>query len=342
MFDTLVLAEQAIRERFPVEQVEVLKQALIPTLVFEVKPDQTPVPGGTRFGGTPDLPDGVEWPRTTPPANAEEIANRLHPDAAKEVLAHYAKKLPYAFFAQIDLAEAARLGDVASDLPATGRLYFFYDMAGGLDAGTRSAKVFWNDAPASALKPQQFPDDLAAAHKERKEYFQDPPLGPNAGTPFWGQPREMSLKLTYSLPDVDSLAMERNDALKAFVAHRDYVGNPHRDEYSKFFERFDAFFDESNSIKRLQLLGSPLPEQSDPLHYASGYALFNRELLPEEWDTHKTQLDADVATWQLLYQHDVRAFEQVDFSEGTVYFLIRKEDLKARNFEKVVAVYQQT
>lgn len=33
---------------------------------------------------------------------------------------------------------------------------------------------------------------------------------------------------------------------------------------------------------------------------------------------------------------------QARFVEGTVYFMIRREDLAARRFETVVAVYQQT
>jgi uncharacterized protein YwqG len=47
------------------------------------------------------------------------------------------------------------------------------------------------------------------------------------------------------------------------------------------------------------------------------------------------------AAWRLLLQIDWADLAQVG-GEGTVYFIIRKDDLAQRDFSKVHAVYQQT
>jgi uncharacterized protein YwqG len=46
--------------------------------------------------------------------------------------------------------------------------------------------------------------------------------------------------------------------------------------------------------------------------------------------------------WLLLLQIDLRDYLQQRLVEGTAYFLIRRDDLAARAFDKVVAVNQQT
>ena len=46
--------------------------------------------------------------------------------------------------------------------------------------------------------------------------------------------------------------------------------------------------------------------------------------------------------WTLLLQVDLKDYLQQPYATGTVYFLIRNDDLAARAFEKTVAIYQQT
>ena len=53
------------------------------------------------------------------------------------------------------------------------------------------------------------------------------------------------------------------------------------------------------------------------------------------------EIEAGARDWRLLLQIDVGDFLQ-ESGEGTVYFLIRAEDLAERRFDRVVAVYQQT
>jgi uncharacterized protein YwqG len=45
--------------------------------------------------------------------------------------------------------------------------------------------------------------------------------------------------------------------------------------------------------------------------------------------------------WTLLFQLGLNDLWG-EYAEGTVYFVMREEDLEARNFERVHAIYQQT
>lgn len=83
------------------------------------EPDEAAVPGGTRIGGLPDLPDGLEYPRTD---------GRF-----------------WHFYAQLDLAELAPLQPW---LPRYGRLYFFGE---GQERGDQ-VQVLYSDAPAGAYR----------------------------------------------------------------------------------------------------------------------------------------------------------------------------------------------
>jgi uncharacterized protein YwqG len=45
--------------------------------------------------------------------------------------------------------------------------------------------------------------------------------------------------------------------------------------------------------------------------------------------------------WTLLFQLGLNDLWS-EYAEGTVYFVMREEDLEARNFDRVHAIYQQT
>ncbi len=110
-------------------------------------------PGGSRLGGTPDLPGGVAWPVW--------------------------KNVPMSFIAQVNLAELASFGP-AGDLPKSGLLSFFYDAAQetyGADLADRGGwQVFFSPPAAEKeggfhlfghedphqLKPAPFPASLPA------------------------------------------------------------------------------------------------------------------------------------------------------------------------------------
>src|SRR5262249_22142633 len=99
-------AEEAIRSGgaefgFSSAIVGKMLTGLKPSVRLLPSPKSKPPVGGTRAGGRPDLPDGVEWPRT------EETDE------------------PMPFVLQVNLAEAAPF-DVEGTLPKTGLLSFFF------------------------------------------------------------------------------------------------------------------------------------------------------------------------------------------------------------------------
>lgn len=358
MFDTPADAQAQLAQYFSRPQVEMIVGALVPTLVFRPLPrdkagDEQGL-GGTRIGGTPDLPPGLAWPRRTNPADGEAIAGRDNAEAGEEMRRHFRKELPYAFFAQVDLGEAARQArgqsTPAAALPGQGRLLFFYDLtAGPWDNGTGSARVIWDESPRESLAVQAMPPDLAtAAEAHRAEIakvnreFKLPLPKPDSGTPYGGPTRPMRLHATLRPPAIESLEMDAATALKAALARDDDEAG-FRDAYQDLFAKaFDSYYGASNAGRRNQLLGSPLPEQSDPRFEAEIVTRFGVQHLDRDRiAAHRAEIEAGQRTWRLLLQIDVGDFLQAD-GEGTVYFLIRDTDLSERRFDRVVAVYQQT
>ncbi len=91
-----------------------------------------------------------------------------------------------------------------------------------------------------------------------------------------------------------------------------------------------------------QLLGLPVPVQDDPRYdavVASEYSV--QHLSAEQWANDKDALSRSAEDWELLLQIELADWMQQS-AEGTVYFLIRQDDLRDRDFDRVIAVYQQT
>ncbi|MEE7455325.1 hypothetical protein MPAR168_15970 [Methylorubrum populi] len=351
MFDSPADAYAQLAQHFTRPQAEIVVAALVPTLVFRPSPKGEARLGGTRIGGTPDLPPGVAWPRRAKPADIEAIARRGNAEAGEEMRQHFRKELSYAFFAQVDLTEARGQGGPAAALPEQGRLLFFYDLlAGPWDNGTESVRVLWDDSPREGLSAQTFPPDLAAAAEAHRaeiakinRQFKLPAPEPDSGTPYDGPSRPMSLHLTLRPPAVESLEAEAKPALKAALAAKGEGEASFRDAYQELFSRtFDTYYGAANAGRRNQLLGSPLPEQSDPRFEAEVASRFGVQYLDREAiEVHRAGIEAAMPTWRLLLQIDVGDHQQ-ESAEGTVYFLIRGSDLGERRFDRVVAVYQQT
>ena len=72
------------------------------------------------------------------------------------------------------------------------------------------------------------------------------------------------------------------------------------------------------------------------VHRGAGLAMSDGHVANEEL------LVTEAKSWRLLFQASLPNWWQEEFTEGTVYFLIRDDDLTARDFDNIVAVYQQT
>jgi uncharacterized protein YwqG len=91
-----------------------------------------------------------------------------------------------------------------------------------------------------------------------------------------------------------------------------------------------------------RLGGWPIPEQGDPRYAAVAAARGALGLtgrMPDE--AEKAACEAEMHRWTLLLQIDLNKLSDA-FAEGTVYFVMREADLKAQNFDRVHAIYQQT
>ncbi|TWF52128.1 DUF1963 domain-containing protein [Neorhizobium alkalisoli] len=347
MFDTPAQAHQVIEERFAPDLVEMVTGQLRPAIVFSTKDADRK--GGSRIGGTPDLPKEIEWPRRTIPANVDEIAGRAGEPYDGELKTHLAAGLPYAFFAQVDLGEAAGLGEAAKLLPNEGRLLFFYDMvAGPFDTGTESARVIWDRSPADALSHAAIPTDLASAavayrkmvEDANKQYGLQPEArlagAPEPGTPYGGSARPMALKAALQLPSYSSIEFQASGRLeKTYSADQAVVGGA-----QAFSQAYSELSDDTEP--QTQLLGAPQPVQDDPRYDAVVSSEFKTQFLSgDDWAKNRDMIMEKAKDWRLLLQVEVPDWMQEN-SEGTVYFLIREKDLEERAFDRVVAVYQQT
>jgi|GEM_PF-1154715 len=362
--------EQDAREQLgsllSTEQVEHVVAVLRPIMVLAPLEDEAePALGATRVGGMPDLPPDLAWPIRPVSPDVEAIASRGGFNHGDHIRKHLEQAVPYEFFCQIDLAEAARLGELAADLPSEGRLLFFYDsMTGPWDTSTAIGRVIWDRSPAATLRRQPLPEVLVrlgeewvqetyeAAVKARSNPSNlfppaalldnldpdqrealttafanladlPPPDREDFTSPYWSPASARRIERQLSYIDFSAVEHDHDPALQAAFAVPDIA---------------DVLRDISiETYDRTLLLGTPVPVQDDPRYDAVVVTQFGRQhLSSDEWQAERKRIFAAAADWRLLLQ------VLCGNLEGTVYFLIRRDDLAARDFTRVVAVYQQT
>ena len=344
MFESIAIAQQIIEERFTAQDVDLLMNALVPSVRFRFSEGEGEK-GGTRMGGTPDMPAAMAWPARPVPDDAEEIAGRGGPTGLEERKQHLEAGLPYAFIAQIDLQELDALGVAGDLLPKEGRLLFFYDVVTGpYDTDWRSGQVIWDNVAREQLVAMEIPQELRTAEDAYRaalegELADYPDLLEElraGGTPYGGPRRGMELMANYALPAAYTVAFSLNTEMKTrYEAEPELFAGP----YDDFF---NAYWDGGSGLRN-QLLGVPVPEQDDPRFDAARLNIGGEQVQGEGLsdDVPFEQIEAHAEDWRLLLQVDLSDFMQVP-QEGTIYFLIRDDDLGERNFDNVIVVYQQT
>lgn len=95
-------------------------------------PDETPISAANYFGGLPQLPEGLDWPRD-------------------------GQNQPLHFLMQIDMASLPR-GEELPDMPATGTVFVFHD---AFDDEQSSIQTLYTAHPVTDLPPCAPPEDLA-------------------------------------------------------------------------------------------------------------------------------------------------------------------------------------
>ncbi len=336
MFEDSVDARRIIRQLAVDEadtpmtdaQVQVLTDRLIPQFWIAPTKDAGDRPGSTRFGGAPDLPEGMAWPMRPIPPDAPQRVEELKTHF-EWIAKHIARELPFEFLAQIDLAEAAKHPNHAQGVPAQGRLLFFWDGVVGLhDGGAEVCRVIWDTSPAADLTRADVPkllEELEAAYDPSGRFKK----------PYVYPVRVMRLAPELQLPNRFVAEFQADPDLRALGEHDD-----HEESYRQLTAMDEGqFTTDGRNARRQRFLGSPDPEQDDPRFdsvVASGYPA-------PRWDQEQLVEATRLALqWRLLLQVDLGDLSQQDLTEGTVYFLIRNDDLASRDFSRVHAIYQQT
>jgi uncharacterized protein YwqG len=162
------------------------------------------------------------------------------------------------------------------------------------------------------------------------------PGAPEPGTPYGGPSRPMALKGALQLPSFSSLEFQASGQLeKTYSTDRADIGG--EQAFSQAYSELSGEYYPQN-----QFLGAPVPVQDDPRYDAVVVTDYkSQHLSGEDWTKNKDTVFKKAEDWRLLLQIEANDWMQ-DSTEGTVYFLIRKDDLEERAFDRVVAVYQQT
>ena len=222
------------------------------------------------------------------------------------------KTRPLSFLAQFNCEEVAKY-DTEHLLPKKGLLSFFYDCEGmpwGFDPKDKGgARVFWFEDTA-VLSAREFPAELA------------------------DELRFPMLKINFT----------KEDSLPSY------------DDFSQMHPDDDIDPDEYDEL--LEALGAPKAEECSKL---LGWADTLQESIPYECELVSRgyylgdglqnipqkdvnyAVDTAVDNWVLLFQLSTVSecdFELMFGDCGSIYFYIRKEDLKARRFENAWQVLQ--
>jgi uncharacterized protein YwqG len=308
--------------------------------------DERVIPlGATKIGGRPDLPHGMTWPYRPPYAAAEKwiadaassaerikitlaearAANSSYAmsqeqldstlAALRERAALSAQVRPLSFIAQLDFAELDRVDELDRDIPRVGRLLFFFDAEQQL-IGFDSAgwDLSYNTAASADLIRADPPQDLISSPE--RTYFEPLECASRFGTsivPLWGYDYPIA---RVDDPDHDAFAdwyfKPLADVPHGFAASYDHRvgGHPHQIQNDMQFD--------------LQLIASGL------------------SLTPENYHgVTAEKMRAGGKDWVLLLQISSDDKNGMLWGDsGNLYVWIRRDDLRARRFEKAWVILQ--
>jgi uncharacterized protein YwqG len=257
--------------------------------------------GSSRMGGCPDLPSGFEWPRYG--------GSKVGWDAtARKPVKSPPRDKPLDFIAQIRLEEVAPLLVSDNSLPATGMLYFFYDIEHqpwGFDPTDRGA---WR-----VLLLERSGVTLVRARNPEPE------------SSFSSNACSLSFNLEWSLPEESC--------------------NEHDEDWCDAWEELAARLsaEEPQLSVMHRLLGHPQQIQGD---MALECQLVSNGLYWGDstgyQDPRGGALEPGKGDWRLLLQVDSDEDNPgwMWGDSGRIYFWIRDDDLRQRRFENCWLVLQ--
>lgn len=353
MFTSITALNTALQTWFaehelePIDQIDLLVNSALLGVGFS--PVEKPIAlGQTRWGGTPDLPAGLPWPMRPVPADKDTIAALGGSNHEKHIDKYLSEAFPYEFIAQIKCADVTPCLDDSTLLPTEGRLLFFYDkMVGPWRNGTASCRVLWDTSEAQALVNASLPEAfINMTKREEQEVLAGPDIDGLSKeellsfVPTFKSPsRPMSVFTAYHLPSYSSLEHQQNSFLQDIRLTQE--GEEY--DYAELLMDFDEHARQAHLVH--QMFGAPKAEQDDPRYDAVDVTdedIQQRRQAGEDWASLFVDIQTLSQDWYLLLQVGLSDLEQDTLCEGTIYFLMHREDLMNRQFEKAVAIYQQT
>ena len=256
----------------------------------------------SKIGGRPAVPADFEWPDYTGAICGD-------PDSEK-------KNRPLSFLAQINLKEIAGM-DEEHLLPEDGLLSFFYDletMTWGFDPEDKgSARVFYFPTE-TALHAADIPDSIS-------EELVIPELSvefePHISLPGYGD----------------------NDELLGISPDEDL-------DWDEFAEcRENAGGDDIEDLTKLlgfpNVIQNPMEEECEAC--TRGFRQGNSEDFKAITEDMRADIAAKASDWIMLFQMstiETEGFELMFGDCGSIYFWIRRQDLKERKFDKAWLILQ--
>ncbi|MFN8537070.1 MAG: YwqG family protein [Thermomicrobiales bacterium] len=281
--------------------------------------------GASKFGGQPDLPAGFEWPYTRADLLLGGFSDLNDLNSEFEYTAR-GIRYPLAFVAQLNLAEFAHL-DLAHQLPEEGILYFFFDHMWYYEAIEGEEYRSWitlyhPSSHVDGVNRLPYPNDL-----QTKSRFKERALG---------------VRLETSLP---SYSKYDQGLVKRFAMPDLRFTDDEYDSYRHLREIYAEVDEEEGSPTPIhRLLGYPEPVQGN---MQLDCQLGSHGIL--DWEDPRVESLATGATdWRLLLQIDTDLPDQFISGQdeflwgdcGRLYFWIRKQDLRDRNFDQIWMILQ--
>ena len=275
--------------------------------------------GLTRLGGLPDLPQGMPWP--TRPAYPDADQRGQYPRAVERPFqGRLQTKFPLNFLAQINFAQLHAVAQLGEDWPSTGLLSIFYDLT----------EQPWGSSPADGVGLHLHYIEDASAPLQRcaqPQALQQLPA-------HW-QMAALECRLQGCVTPLP-LASTAWKALSRTLD--DEVSQRYEDWYSDTVEPGT----DGQGWECHHAGGWPTPVQEDMQTQCALVHVGLDSGQGEHWCDPATLAVRQTATdWLLLLQVGSDAQSGMQWGdEGQLYLWMRREDLRARRFERAQLVLQ--
>ena len=261
--------------------------------------------------------------------NNSEIINKSKiggkPYLPKDFVWPYYQELPLSFLAQINLEEVNSF-DKDKLLPSTGMLYFFYELETeewGYELKNKGcAKVFYYEDPSN-FELIDFPKDM-------KDYCQVPEF-------------KVNFKSNISYPSYENFEkLNENDVL--LEKYETFEGYDELND--NFFDNYCDFYEEyMDSLEsHTKLLGYPdVVQNAMEEECVEVTRDFDMEAVKASPKKYKEEIKKAAENWILLFQMDTVETDDYELmfgDSGHIYFWIKKEDLKNKNFDNIWLILQ--